>query len=538
MDALARRVFMQQQSSPQQERYGDYVSPSSTNDNVLVEATGKSDMLHQPLTPQLHVDEITTDSHEYWPTLLSGPADIAVHTDDQTLVDLFYAYFHPAHPILVPRKLYFERKYPNYLRMVVQFIGSHYSTSAQRDILRDMTAVAVTDDSKQTACMVKARLLFAIVLYARNEVKEAQNTLRRAIQLALEIGINHQECFSVRGVHGRQKLVEEESLRRTWWELYIVDSFMAALLSKSTFRTNGVATDMQLPCEESVYADGTHFPEPQSLIDFDRRLLLEEELQFSSFSYRIDAARILARVLEVASSQEIPRDRIQAVDNALAAWLYALQPGKTEIVNVYGESDEMLFQAHMIIHYATVVLHYRRSDLVSALTTKMGMNIPPASTQQTYGVKALQASKQLSDLLGLRLPPLRHTPFFICSLALSANVQLAAYTLHWRHRPGFLRDNITLIIAVFKFLSHTWALSQIVLQQVKKVAAQALDYSSQVSVVHPSSARAGGADESYADIPTSMEMAQRDSTWINMIDHDTMLSLVQPSTDLSYYTPT
>lgn len=137
----------------------------------------------------------------------------------------------------------------------------------------------------------------------------------KAIDLALELGMNERSfCFA----YGKQDPMEEESLRRTWWEIYVMDGFTAALHRKPKFRTNSILADVLLPCEESVYAEGgACLPESFSVAQFDNRLFMEEETQFSSFCYRIEAVRILGRVMAIAGMQDIHRDQVQAVDNAV-----------------------------------------------------------------------------------------------------------------------------------------------------------------------------------------------------------------------------
>jgi Fungal specific transcription factor domain/Fungal Zn(2)-Cys(6) binuclear cluster domain len=396
--------------------------------------------------------------------------------DDKQLVNLFYTYFHPAHPILLPNALYFLRGYPNYLKVVVHFIGSHYSSSTLSDHHRLAAMEGLADGDPKTPFMVQARLLFAIALHGRNEIKEAQAMLGQAVSLALEMGMNRKNFATT---HGRNQTVEEESLRRTWWELYVVDGIMAGFWRKSEFSIHSFASDVLLPCEEPTYMDAACLPNPPTVAQFDNRLFADDEVKFSSFCYRIEAARILARVLALTGAQETQQDHVQAVDNALAGWAHHLPPEKAEIINTYGEVDEILFQAHMIIQYATIFLHFPRSNLLSTPAATAGIpgdqrdnHVSPASTQHTHAIKATEASKQLSNLAALRLPVQNHTPFFICGLVLGAVVQLSACSIHAGNCLEQHRDRVTLMIGVLKSLSQTWAFSLIVLREIKKVAAE------------------------------------------------------------------
>jgi hypothetical protein len=444
--------------------------------------------------------------------------------DDRQLIDLYYAYFHPAHPILLPKILYFTRNYPNCVKLVVHFIGSHYSSSIPRNQLRAVAAEELTDNTQKTPSMVQARLLFAIALHGRNEIKEAQATLSQAVSLALEIGMN-QRSFAT--THDRQQMVEEESLRRTWWELYIVDGIMAGFWRKSEFSDHCSTSDALLPCEEAVYMNAACIPNPPTVAQFEGRLFAEEELQFSSFCYRIEAVRLLRRVLALAGASEVHKDQVQAVDNALAGWAHHLPPAKADIINFFGEVDEILFQAHLIIQYASIFLHFPWSNLLS--TPAADSHVFPTSTQRMHGIKAAEASKQITNLAALRLPVQNHTPFFIGGLVLGAVVQLSVCALHAGNCLEQHRDRVTLTIGVLKSLSRTWAFSQVVLQQIRKVAAEVFN----IEGVKPNSRQQSATHDSGID--TGME---EDNTWFGSQDIQALQNLIPFDTEMVYAEPT
>ncbi|EXJ78571.1 hypothetical protein A1O1_08972 [Capronia coronata CBS 617.96] len=461
--------------------------------------------------------------------------------DDEALVNLYYTFFHRAHPILVPRHLYDAQNYPRYLRLTVQFIGSHYSTTLSSDTLRSMTARALADDSQRAASMVQARLLFSIALHARFEISEAEASLSRTVELALELGI-HKQSYCV--INRVRHPVEEESLRRTWWELFIVDGYMAALHRKTTFRSRSVSTDVLLPCEESAYTQGDSIPEPLSLAQFDARLFIEDELQFSSYCYRIDAVRILARVISIARTHEPHPDEVQAVDNALVGWIHHLPAGKSEIINAFGELDPMIFQAYMIIQYASIYLHCPRSDLnlpavVELSCGQSDCHTSPISTQHTHAVIATDASKQLSSLAALRTPVRQHTPFFICAVVLSAMVQLSACLVHPRHCHQLHRDRVSLIIGVLKSLTQTWALAQNALRMIRKVAWEVLEGGggSQQQPEPQSQAANGSTGDSGVDVRGLLDddSTSRDQpSWMG-VNFDGLQDLMHLETNAAYF---
>ncbi|OKL59950.1 hypothetical protein UA08_04935 [Talaromyces atroroseus] len=426
---------------------------------------------------QTHLD-VFPDQAPVATVSLEEPQQYYPVEDDEALINLFYANFHAAHPILVPRTLYTTQAYPAYLKLVVHFLGSHFSTATSSDTLRSVTASALAEAGGRNHSfhLVQALLLFSIALHARNEIPECVSMLAQAVSLALELGM-HRKSFSED--YGRQSAIQEESLRRTWWELYVTDGFMAALQRKSSFDCHTSSPDVPLPCEESLYVEGSFFREPPSLAEFDARMYAPEETHYSSFCYRIEAVRVLARVLSIAWTHDVHEDQVRAIDNALAAWPHHLDVAKTDAATTYGGVDEMLFQAHMLIHYSTIYLHFPRSDLVATLPGASNIirqqHLLPVSTRNMHGIKALEASKQLANLAAIPTPMQKHSPFFICGIVFCVLVQLSACSLpELYNSQDRYRDSISLITGVLRTLSPTWALAQVTLRKIKNIALETL----------------------------------------------------------------
>ncbi|RDL30689.1 uncharacterized protein BP5553_10034 [Venustampulla echinocandica] len=446
---------------------------------------------------------------------------------DEQLVNLFYNNFHPAHPILVPRSFFVGRAYPRYLRQVVHFIGSHFSTTVSSDSLLASVVEELQDENQKTSAMVQARLLCSIALHARNETKDAQALLKNAIGLAIDLGM-HQRFYGT--IPMVLEARERESMRRTWWELFITDSYFAALYRLEGFKSSTGYNNVLLPCEESEYMSESPVFNPPSLSQFEARIFAVEEREFSSFCYRIEAVRILSRVISVAGTNSLHIDQVQAIDNVIAGWTHHLTPAKADIINHYGEGDELLFQAHMIVQYAGMFLHFPRSDLISTIPdsaiacAQSETLVPPTSPQHLHGIKAVEASKELANLAALRLPVQRHTPFFICGLVSSAIVQLSASAKHGTYCIEQHRDRVSLIIGVLRTLSKNWALAQAALHELKQVAGEVLQISP------------GLASESLQDDQSSAVGFHPviDNSWLNSIDFEGVQGLLQFGSDLVF----
>ncbi|CRG84239.1 hypothetical protein PISL3812_01551 [Talaromyces islandicus] len=397
-------------------------------------------------------------------------------TPDDRSIRLFYENFHMAHPILVPSSLYGSRNYPAFLQLVVNFIGSHYLPLSPDLQYKDRVATELASSPDQSPHMVQALLMFAIALYARGEGLEALSALNRSISLALELGMHRKDfassCYP-------NLSIDAESLRRTWWELYITDVLIAALGKKLNFRCASVPHDVALPCEEVTYANNGAIPEPPTICDFQQRVFADEESAFSSFSYRIDATKILSRILVLNRLRDCHRDHLQAVENALVSWINHIPAKKVDIVDSYGNVDEMLFQAHLTISYAAMLLHLPRSDFqpISPSTESLFYpwvphNLPPSFTRLVHSIKATEASKQLSDFISICPAVHRHTPFVVSALVLCGMVQLATCSNHSNECLDHHRNRVILVLGCLKNLRRTWTVAGPAYHHVRSSALQ------------------------------------------------------------------
>ncbi|EOA88679.1 uncharacterized protein SETTUDRAFT_106973 [Exserohilum turcica Et28A] len=411
------------------------------------------------------------------PLLLhSGPPP--AWADDEQLVDLYYVNFHASHPILVPRHMYWDHHYPCCLKAVVHYVGGCFSQTAQRNELRQCALRQLADASQPTPSGVQAKLLYSIALFAQNAVDEGQNMLDAAIEDAVALGM-HKRDFAAD--HARDSTILQESMRRTWYELYVIDGCMAALQRKSTFKTRTMDADVLLPCEDFIYEGGMCFV-PPTLAEFHANVFEEEEKVFSSSCYRIEAVRLLGRALTITGTHGVHRDHIQAVDNSLAAFIHHLPRSKSEaeISNTFGELDELMFQAHAIIQWSIILLHYPRGDLASP--NPLTQIVPgadcskflcPCNRQHVHSVKAVEASRTISMLAALQAPAQKHSPIFIYPLALATVVQLSVGAVHGRSLDSCMEqhsDRVKLLLGVCKTLSRHWTVAESVLRTLKKVA--------------------------------------------------------------------
>ena len=397
------------------------------------------------------------------------PVQALSRHDEEHLVNLYYSHFHRTHPVLLPRNRYGGPAFPIQLRLVIQLIGSRYASGFERSVLQSDTDTALAGTPERSVCGVQSLLLYAICLHADAEHAEAVSVLARASALAIELGLNRVDYATT---HGKQDPLVEESLRRSWWELYVVDGFFAALHRQTTFTCNTVELAAELPCEDNAYRQGMQPAQPVTLEQFDMRFFAAADQLFASACYRIEAIRIMARVLAVSEGENGPDD-IQAVDNAIAAWKLHLPRAKASVVDQRGEVDQVLLQAHTFIYTARIILHFPRSELPLKVPTATDISCAArmcqaSPTSAQHSIKAISASKDMSDLAGL--PVGQHSPLFICSLVFGCIVQLSACSAHTHDCTMQHRDRVALMIGMLKCLGHHWAIATEVVRHLNKIA--------------------------------------------------------------------
>ena len=431
--------------------------------------------------------------------------------DEEHLVNLYYSRFHRTHPVLLPRNRYGDHAFPLRLKLVIQLIGSRYAPGLSANGLRTGAEAALTDTSEHSACAVQSLLLYAILLHAGAEQAKAVSILARASSMAIELGLNRAEYASA---YGMQDPLVEESLRRTWWELYVIDGFFATLHRQTTFTCNTVELTAHLPCEDTMYCQGLAPEYTVNLAQFDMRFFAAAEQSFASACYRIEAIRIMARVLAVSEGENGPDD-IQAVDNAIAAWKLHMPPTKASVVDQYGEVDHTTLQAYTFIHTASIILHFPRSELPLRLpipTTDIAYaaRMTQASpTSALHAIKAISASKEISDLAGL--PVEQHSPLYICSLVFASIVQLSACSAHSHRCIIQHRERVALMTGMLKCLGRHWTIAVDVVKHLGKIAAGIF------GVKTPQDA---AQDTFMPDNPLDMDAIFSNISWLELFQED------------------
>ena len=408
----------------------------------------------------------------------SGQSDHPREDGDETVMDIFYSNFHNAHPFVIPQRLYRSRPalLPPVLKTIVLFVGSHFIPGFAQEKLRNAAANITSDRVPADGFKVQGLLLFGMSLFARCEQEVALEVIDQAIDLALNLGMNSR-TFAI--THGMGNSVIEESWRRTWWELYMVDGILSSLNSiRHTFRLQHVHSDVPLPCEDSEYAECKTITTFRSQQDFLDRAFAAEPYNYSSEAYKIEAVRLLGKVVNVSEDLVSPNDeQVESLDASLANFILSLPPEKRYTVERDGTCDEILFSAHNLIDSALISLHRPRSTLTFIQNhyptecTRPEAIRAPISAYEVHTAKTLKAANSISQAIALRTPLSKHSPCFVCATLLSAIVHLPAYSVEIdMERASAIKERLQLTVNALNSIGEVWPMGKAAKQQISQFA--------------------------------------------------------------------
>lgn len=400
------------------------------------------------------------------------PASVVGRDQGLQLVSLYYLHFHQAHPFLPPMEVLLQSNPPSYLLEIMQFTSLHYLSSHSPldnsgDLLLTVLAADLTLEKTQ------ALLLLAIVQHGKQQPHEARSCLGQALQCALEIGLHRREASDILSVDAP---LRAESFRRTWWEIFVVDVLLAAVQVDGYLQFEMVETpQVPLPCAPEEYQPGGIVsPILPTLADMERNSLICSDIEFSPCAYRVEAALMLRKCL-LEGGTHVTKETCDVLSAAITAWFHRLPSSRRPILQLNGAVDEIIMQAVMLMHCATIYLHFSRSSLLAFLPTtgRIMCSSPPdfvtASVDpQLHTVKVAESAVQLSKLASLSTSVVNRTPFFACTLVLSSVIQIAVLLGDGLSTPQPRPQYLALNLGVLKSMGKTWPIAASALQQIRQ----------------------------------------------------------------------
>ncbi|KAJ4264940.1 hypothetical protein NW762_005183 [Fusarium torreyae] len=379
-------------------------------------------------------------------------------------LDYFYRHFHAAHPFVLPRdSLLSIAKEASIepLLAVMRWIGSLHITSCQHrgNLFQEAHRLVYDPNRPKDGFQVQALLLLLIGLDGQGQQDKAREILSDVERTAIEIGLNTRSFATF---HGRGMPVMEESWRRTWWDLFVVDGLIAGLHRSTNFLLFDIASDVELPCEEYRYLSGD-IPQPMNLRDMEDSDFSGMNREFSSFAYRIRCAQNLGKLLRIPPVSGPHDENLSHIETLLTNWRLHLPTSKRDALYKYGHLDEMMFQAHMIVHATSILLHQPCSQLNSSSNQSTDLNttphqpMPSVDAFSAHTKHTIQSAIEISKLITHRVSLLSHTHFLSCVVTMSSTVHLSKWALFFvPHDDDNLRQLIRLNIGALLRMSRVW----------------------------------------------------------------------------------
>ena len=180
-------------------------------------------------------------------------------------VDAFYQFFHGAHPFVVPHKWFVQLAKGGGLETLsaaMTWAGSLYieaSAQTRQNLLDE--ALRLTEDARtpKDGFHLQALMILIVGLDGCTHNAKARELLEEAERRAVDLSMNTRPYASL---NGRGLPVLEESWRRTWWDLFIVDGMIAGVHRMTNFLLYDVPADVALPCEEHEFLSGVSILQP------------------------------------------------------------------------------------------------------------------------------------------------------------------------------------------------------------------------------------------------------------------------------------
>ncbi|KAJ0417952.1 hypothetical protein BJY00DRAFT_288693 [Aspergillus carlsbadensis] len=420
-----------------------------------------------------------------------SPASVHIHMasiEHDALIDSYYKNFHRFHPFVLPRR-HMTRHYQDPSRQLslqpliaaMRLIGHIYARREWSTELKDHIETCCAQASPVDPVIIQARLLHSIALFWYDQKNQARIGCDSAIQLSFNLQLSREE-FAVQ--YGGGDPVLAESWRRTWWMLYIVDAYYAGTLGTMEMRAVDVDATVKLPCEEDEYESGV-IPEPKSVQDFDCREFSSDDIVFSSFAYLIGAVRCAALAIATVPKRAAKEDSmhiIQAADSALDGWLLLLPKDQKQVMSKTGEIDELMFQANLIIHVATIGIHRPLSDLkfnpvedISSCAREPPADTPKPDLINVHTARVMRSVEAQIRLLALPARPFRHTPFTTCMVSEGTLALLSACHFYLRGpKLAIARDQIRMTIGCLKALGEIWPRTARNVREIQTIAQHVL----------------------------------------------------------------
>lgn len=185
-------------------------------------------------------------------------------------IDAFYFYFYPGHPAVLPKAEIMNRSKERnleHLLAAMRWVGSLYIEigPARATYFEETMRLLYAPETPKDGFLVQAMIIAIVGLDGCRQNDKARDILSDAERMAIEFGL-YTRSYATKHGGGNPRL--EESWRRTWWDLLVVDGMIAGVHRQTNFLLYDITTGAELaglPCEEHEYLSGVR-SKPQNYI--------------------------------------------------------------------------------------------------------------------------------------------------------------------------------------------------------------------------------------------------------------------------------
>lgn len=177
-------------------------------------------------------------------------------------IDSYYYHFFPGHPSVLPKdrllRMSKERNL-DHLLAAMKWAGSLYIEigPSRATYFEEAMRLIYAEETPKDGYLVQAMLILMVGLDGSCQQEKTREILSDVERIAIEIGL-FQRSYAT--TYGQGNPVLEESWRRTWWDLFVVDGMIAGVHRQTNFLLFDIVADAGLPCEEHQYLSGVSVP--------------------------------------------------------------------------------------------------------------------------------------------------------------------------------------------------------------------------------------------------------------------------------------
>lgn len=387
---------------------------------------------------------------------------------EEPWINVFYQNIHPAHPFVIPRRLYKQNPdfLPPYLKCAMQYAVQPLLTghNGGLDTFRDIIKAFNLADGFQ----VQALLLLTITSYASGEREQGDVAIRQAVETAFHIGLDSED-FGI----GCSAVIQE-SWRRTWWELYSICGIIRVLTP--TIPKLDPPYSRLVPCHDTAF-NSCQVTASRTFSQMQDRHFVDDNFDYSGFAYRVEAVRILNNILDFTaqdSYQAQPSPAFHSCRASIKSYTLSLPVDRQNGILPNGETDELMFCALTIINVASILLNIPHSKLArnrsfgTICVTQRPSNML-SRDETACTIAAVNSADAIIRLLIDRNSESMKSmsPCSACVLAFAATTHLAAYCLvQDEERMRCLKEYLEVSLGALNTIGRSWPIARMVKGQL------------------------------------------------------------------------